>query len=246
MQRQISTTLGILMVVLVAVVARAAVFLFSKGVEFDEKVIEETIEEEIIEENEFKDWKTYKNAEFGFEVRYPETVAERGVTKTDTNLIVGEDSIEYPLEPPRKIHFASIDFPQPQLRRGYHAPPEGEFIPIKTVDDWIEMYEIEDIFAIDGHGRMEECYSTTIAGFPAGVCKGDRFGTLPIYREKRDYFLITPEGGFELSALILTSYEDPFREEVIYKTPQSEINEFYQIVRDLLSTFSFQNKRTAE
>ncbi len=84
MIKTIPTTVGILMVVLVAGVAGVSVLFFSQG--FEEEVVPEeeaSIEEdkmvekegfkkdEMVEKNEFTDWKTYGNDEYGFEIKYP-------------------------------------------------------------------------------------------------------------------------------------------------------------------------------
>ena len=75
MKKQISPIIAFSIIILVAGIAGAAIFLFSQEVEdeflLEEEVVKKFTEEEIIEKNEFEDWKIYMSEEYGFEIKYP-------------------------------------------------------------------------------------------------------------------------------------------------------------------------------
>ncbi len=81
MTKKIPTTLGILIILLVAGVAGASVLFFSQGVEektdtenhltAEENEITEIIKEDVSGTNDFEGWRTYENDEYGFEIKYP-------------------------------------------------------------------------------------------------------------------------------------------------------------------------------
>ncbi len=84
MTKTIPTTLGVLIIVLVAGVAGASVLFFNQ--EAEEVALEEETfveEDEIAEEDEFADWNTYRNEEMGFKFKFPENWTKEECKKID-------------------------------------------------------------------------------------------------------------------------------------------------------------------
>ncbi len=97
MNKQISTTIGILIVVFTAGLAGASVVLFNQEAgkevileegsfsEKDKIALEDNLELELDKNTEegaseiddFANWNTYRNKEYGFEIKYPDTWKER-------------------------------------------------------------------------------------------------------------------------------------------------------------------------
>ncbi len=106
-KKQISTTLGILIVVLVAGGAGASVLFFNQEKEtiidydivLEENNFIDNNEENISETNELEDWNTYRNNEYGYEIKYPnnwkETEIESYSYRDDKGELINDAQISF-------------------------------------------------------------------------------------------------------------------------------------------------------
>ena len=85
-KRQIPTTIGILIIVLITGVAGAGVLFFSQ--EDEERGLLKGIVEEETEKDKFDRWQLYQNKEFAFEMKYPNNYFKGIKTDTGTKTFV--------------------------------------------------------------------------------------------------------------------------------------------------------------
>ena len=79
LDKRISTPIGIVIIVLVAIIAGAGILAWQYF---------GTLKEEVAIQDETADWKTYRNEEYGFEIKYPsDWMCEQNVFSSKPNLV---------------------------------------------------------------------------------------------------------------------------------------------------------------
>ncbi len=184
MTKTIPTTLGILIILLVAGVAGASVLFFNQEIEEKVALEEETFfeEDEIVEEDEFVDWNTYRNEEHGFEISYPENLKEEEGDGHGTGfsleaegdvllrIYVGIDQVGYDgrintLERDHEIiegtttpHLEEVIIEE-EVVDGARVSFKASYVKntYNAVNDIMEKEEVVELYAISDHAYIMSC-----------------------------------------------------------------------------------------
>lgn len=169
-------------------------------------------------------WKTYRNDQYGFEIKYPDYFHETKVYVStignQATLVFGEDSIEYETRRPAR-DLGSFDFPM--------------LDPATSTDAWIlRMRSFETV----GHTATDRCEKTKIDFYEGAWCEGFAVDESLVSEVWRAYFMQTPRGGFVAWSGTFFGYYNKSTGETLGFS-KTEQQEFFFLVEQILSTFKF-------
>jgi hypothetical protein len=264
MKKTISTTIGILIVVLVAGIAGASVLFFGKEKELFEtdEIVEKSsveLEKEVVEGQNY-----YENKVYGYKIEIPasfeyklqhsgEIIKENNFLEKNKyghhNLIIGIKMNEkYEYMDGQKFAIISLpikvdDFRQYYGEKGYYEGISSDKVPYppaNSVDEWINHYKMGRNWLI--HGSDWECNKKLIDGNMVAVCKRENLAPYALFWELSEYFFITKKGGFILQSIITNE----FGPEPNFETPydgtiklEEETKWVYKEIEKMISSFQF-------